>query len=69
MFRLLAPMLAAFTMLTTLATTPAYAQEDRGSWLDIEVGKSVTVTTPKVPSAIAVTDADPRSGQQDPGPG
>ena len=58
MFRLLAPMLAAFTMLTTLATTPAYAQEDRGSWLDIEVGKSVTVTTPKVPSAIAVTDAE-----------
>jgi pilus assembly protein CpaC len=51
-------MLATLTMLTTVATTPAYAQEDRGSWLDIEVGKSVTVTTPKVPSAIAVTDAE-----------
>jgi len=58
MHRLLAPLLAAFTMYTTVATTPAFAQEERSDWLDIEVGKSVTVTTPRVPTAIAVTDAE-----------
>ena len=59
MHRLLAPLLAAFTLFTTFSTTPAYAQEERGGdWLDIEVGKSVTVTTPRVPTAIAVTDAE-----------
>jgi len=58
MHRLLAPLMAAFTMFTTVATTPAFAQEERSDWLDIEVGKSVTVTTPRVPTAIAVTDAE-----------
>lgn len=60
MHRLLAPILmAALTTFSTIApVSEAHAQEDRGSWLDIEVGKSVTVTTPKVPTAIAVTDAE-----------
>lgn len=35
---------------------PAYAQEDRADWLDIELGKSVVLETPRLPTAIAVTD-------------
>ncbi|MFT4626717.1 MAG: pilus assembly protein CpaC [Myxococcota bacterium] len=40
------------------AATPlvASAQEERADWLDIEVGKSVVLETPRVPTAIAITD-------------
>lgn len=34
----------------------AAAQEERADWLDIEVGKSVVLETPRVPTAIAITD-------------
>jgi pilus assembly protein CpaC len=34
----------------------ANAQEERSDWLDIEVGKSVVLETPRVPTAIAITD-------------
>lgn len=36
----------------------ASAQEERADWLDIELGKSLVITTPRVPSAIAITDPD-----------
>jgi pilus assembly protein CpaC len=38
--------------------TVAHAQEERADWLDIELGKSVVLTTPRVPTAIAITDPD-----------
>lgn len=38
------------------AATDAHAQEERSDWLDIELGKSVVLTTPRVPQAIAITD-------------
>jgi pilus assembly protein CpaC len=34
----------------------AHAQEERSDWLDIELGKSVVLTTPRMPQAIAITD-------------
>ena len=34
----------------------ATAQDERTDWLDIEVGKSVVLETPRVPTAIAITD-------------
>lgn len=40
------------------ATTVAHAQEDRADWLDIELGKSIVLTTPRVPTAIAITDPE-----------
>jgi len=52
LFRLAAALLA----LTLVASTVAHAQEDRADWLDIELGKSLVITTPRVPSAIAITD-------------
>jgi pilus assembly protein CpaC len=56
MHRTLAPLLTVMAFTAPLMST-AYAQEQGGgSWLDIEVGKSVTITTPKVPTAIAITD-------------
>jgi pilus assembly protein CpaC len=36
----------------------AQAQEERADWLDIELGKSLVITTPRVPSAIAITDPE-----------
>lgn len=45
--------------MTALAPTNAYAQqEERADWLDIELGKSIVITTPRVPSAIAITDPE-----------
>jgi pilus assembly protein CpaC len=49
------PSLAALTALPGLESTAA-AQDDRGDWLDIEVGKSVVIETPKNATAIAITD-------------
>jgi pilus assembly protein CpaC len=40
----------------TFAVGVAHAQEERADWLDIEVGKSVVLETPRVPTAIAVTN-------------
>ncbi len=53
LFALLA---ALFTAAVLLAAPAAHAQEERSDWLDIEMGKSVVLTTPRVPSAIAITD-------------
>jgi pilus assembly protein CpaC len=43
-----------------LAPADAFAQDvpERSDWLDIELGKSVVLTTPRVPQAIAITDPD-----------
>lgn len=40
----------------SLAPEAAIAAEPRGDWLDIEVGKSVVIETPKNATAIAITD-------------
>ena len=48
----------------TFMSTNAAAQEERADWLDIELGKSVVLETPRTPTAIAVTDpnvANPQS--------
>jgi pilus assembly protein CpaC len=43
---------------TMLVSTPAWAQEERADWLDIELGKSVVLETPQTPTAIAITDPE-----------
>src|SRR5262245_45204999 len=55
LFRLAAkiPLVAAVLLLLPAV---ASAQEERADWLDIELGKSVVLTTPRVPTAIAITD-------------
>ncbi|MCB9684454.1 MAG: pilus assembly protein N-terminal domain-containing protein [Alphaproteobacteria bacterium] len=41
------------------APTEAFAvDEERPDWLDIELGKSLVITTPRVPTAIAITDPE-----------
>jgi pilus assembly protein CpaC len=40
------------------SVSEAQAQEERSDWLDIELGKSVVLTTPRVPQAIAITDPE-----------
>ena len=54
---LLAGLLLA-SISSVLVATPAYAQEERADWLDIELGKSVVLETPQTPTAIAITDPD-----------
>ncbi|MBX2798436.1 MAG: pilus assembly protein N-terminal domain-containing protein [Myxococcales bacterium] len=48
---------ALFAVLFSLAPL-ANAQEERSDWLDIELGKSLVLTTPRVPIAIAITDPE-----------
>jgi len=55
MLKTMAPLIALLACSISFAED-ARAQEGSSSWLDIEVGKSVTITTPKLPNAIAVTD-------------
>lgn len=55
MNRLLAAVAASASF--TVAFT-ASAQEERGDWLDIEVGKSVVLETPQNATAIAVTNPE-----------
>jgi pilus assembly protein CpaC len=45
-------------VLAAVLPASAVAQEERADWLDIELGKSLVITTPRVPSAIAITDPD-----------
>jgi pilus assembly protein CpaC len=47
---------ALFASFIAAAPVVASAQEERADWLDIEVGKSVVLETPRVPTAIAITD-------------
>ncbi|MEQ1504315.1 MAG: pilus assembly protein N-terminal domain-containing protein, partial [Myxococcota bacterium] len=54
LLRLVIACAAAFSVWTPIA----HAQEERADWLDIELGKSLVITTPRVPSAIAITDPD-----------
>jgi pilus assembly protein CpaC len=49
---------AALSACSVVAPSVAFAQEERADWLDIELGKSLVITTPRVPSAIAITDPD-----------
>ncbi len=50
---------ALFATALTLAPQLAQAQEEeRSDWLDIELGKSLVITTPRVPTAIAITDPE-----------
>ena len=55
MKRILATWAALFAAFLTLSPA-AFAQEERKNWIDIELGKSIVLTTPRVPSAIAITD-------------
>ncbi len=55
MLKTMAPLIALMACSISFADD-ARAQEGSSSWLDIEVGKSVTITTPKLPTAIAITD-------------
>ncbi|MEZ4318000.1 MAG: pilus assembly protein N-terminal domain-containing protein [Myxococcota bacterium] len=48
----------SFASVQALVATPAWAQEERADWLDIELGKSVVLETPQTPTAIAITDPD-----------
>lgn len=41
---------------SALAAPPAFAQEARSDWLEIDLGKSIVLETPRIPTAIAVTD-------------
>ncbi len=50
------PRALAALFAATLLPLTASAQEERADWLDIEVGKSVVLETPRVPTAIAITD-------------
>jgi pilus assembly protein CpaC len=54
----LALLAAASVSMLALASAPAWAQEERADWLDIELGKSVVLETPQLPTAIAITDPD-----------
>lgn len=47
---------SALSAVSLLTIADAHAQEERSDWLDIELGKSVVLTTPRVPQAIAITD-------------
>lgn len=49
---------AALLAVLLCCTTTAHAQADRSDWLDIELGKSLVLTLPRVPTAIAITDPD-----------
>lgn len=56
---LLAGMFASMLFSTTAAlliASPAYAQEERADWLNIELGKSVYLETPQTPTSLAITD-------------
>lgn len=53
--------LAPAVFATALILAPQLAQaqeEERSDWLDIELGKSLVITTPRVPTAIAITDPE-----------
>lgn len=58
MYNLLVKWAALFAVLFTLSPAVANAQEERADWLDIELGKSLVLTTPRIPIAIAITDPD-----------
>jgi len=58
MLKTMAPLLALLGCSVTLANDAHAQEQGGGSWLDIEVGKSVQITTPRLPTAIAVTDPD-----------
>ena len=58
MYNLFVKWAALFAVLFTLSPVVAHAQEDRADWLDIELGKSLVLTTPRIPIAIAITDPD-----------
>ena len=47
---------AAFIAVLFALVPTAHAQDDRSDWLDIELGKSIVLTTPRIPIAIAITD-------------
>ena len=55
MYNLLVRWAALMAVLFALSPL-AQAQEERSDWLDIELGKSLVLTTPRIPIAIAITD-------------
>ena len=52
----LTPAISASAIL--LAAAPAYAQEDRLDWLEIELGKSIVLEVPGDPLTIAITNPE-----------
>lgn len=54
---LIATILLAPISLSVVAPA-AHAQDARADWLDIEIGKSIVIETPRSPTAIAVTDPE-----------
>ncbi|MEN0064461.1 MAG: pilus assembly protein N-terminal domain-containing protein [Myxococcota bacterium] len=49
---------AALLAVLLCCTTTAHAQDGRSDWLDITLGKSLVLTLPRVPKAIAITDPE-----------
>ncbi len=49
---------AALLAVLVAVSPAAHAQEERSDWLDIELGKSIVLTTPRIPIAIAITDPE-----------
>jgi len=43
-------------LLVTLAPQTSFAQSGSAQWLDIELGKSIVLETPRIPKTIAITD-------------
>ncbi|MCB9680275.1 MAG: pilus assembly protein N-terminal domain-containing protein [Alphaproteobacteria bacterium] len=59
MLKYVAPIVALLAgAATVLPTSDAFAQEDRSDWLDIELGKSIVLETPRIPKAISITNPD-----------
>jgi pilus assembly protein CpaC len=43
-------------LLFVLSPRPGFAQSGNAQWLDIELGKSIVLETPRIPKTIAITD-------------
>jgi pilus assembly protein CpaC len=52
---LTAPLAGFLLLVSTMLTSAALAADDAADWLDIELGKSVVLETPKNATAIAIT--------------
>ena len=61
-------LLATFAAVLAILLLPAnaQAQEERADWLDIELGKSVVLETPRIPTAIAITQPEIDGSQEHP---
>lgn len=59
MMKYVAPLMVALAGVANPLVIPAaQAQDERSDWLDIELGKSVVLETPRVPKAVSITNPD-----------